>query len=128
MSDTFYRTVNGFVYAGPYERDANGKKVRDIYVSYPVMGKEDEVVPDQPVRVTVWPDHEDVDIAIGDYIIANGSYEIYPAQNKDGEYENKHSLSASKFANMGNGLGNKAPRGSKVPDVPKKRDPGKIEF
>lgn len=123
MSDTVkgYKTVQGFVYAGPYERDAAGKKVRDFYISTPTVSKEDEVIPDTPVRVTVWPTHADVDIAVGDYILANGTYEIFKQQGDTGDWVYKHSCSANKFMNQGSGLGNQQPRGSVVPSEKKKR-------
>ncbi len=104
MSDNQYRTIQGFVFQGPYERDAQGKTVRDYYVSGYVAGGEDEVV-----RVTVWPSHADVEINTGDYLIVNGRYEANMIPDKTGEKTMRRNVSANKLKNLGGGLGDNTP-------------------
>lgn len=115
MSDVIYRTVSGFVFGGPYERDAGSRKVRDYLISVPgpLVNSEGQVtsVPDTKVRVTVWDSHGDVEVAEGDYIVASGKFEIFPGQDRDGNPENRYSVSANKLRNFGSGLGEFKDRG-----------------
>lgn len=100
MSDVEYRTIQGFVFGGPWERNAAGKDVRDYSVSAFTPGQEDEIV-----RVTLWPSHEEVVVNIGDYIIVNGRWEAGMFAGKDGEKRMRRNVSANKVINAGNGLG-----------------------
>lgn len=115
MSDNTYRTVTGFVYAGPFPRKAGSRDVRDYYVSVPnpLVNDKGEVTTtaDTKVRVTVWDSHAGTDINAGDYIAANGKFEIYEGQNKDGDYVKSYSVSANKLKNFGSGLGDGSDRG-----------------
>lgn len=94
-----YRTVQGFIFAGPFDRKAGTKNIRDILISTATPEGE------QVVRVTIWDTHKDQTFAVGDYVICNGKYEIFKAQQEDGEFINKHSCSANKVLNIGSGLG-----------------------
>lgn len=114
-SNNTYRTVQGFVYSGPYERDAGSRKVRDVYVSVPspLVNEKGEVTSQQDtkVRVTIWDSHDAVDVAEGDYIVANGKFEIYDKQDQSGDMVRSYSLSANKLRNFGSGLGEFKDRG-----------------
>lgn len=116
-----YRTVSGFVYAGPYDRSAGSKKVRDVYVSVPspLVNEKGEVTSQQDtkVRVTIWDSHDAVEVVEGDYIVANGKFEIYDGQNQQGDNVRSYSLSANRLRNFGSGLGEFKDRG--VENAPK---------
>lgn len=113
--DVTYRTVTGFVYAGPFPRKAGSREVRDYYVSVPspLVNDKGEVtsLADTKVRITVWDSHSGTDITTGDFIAANGKFEIYDGQNKDGEFVRSYSISANKLKNFGSGLGDGSERG-----------------
>lgn len=123
-NDSNYRTVQGFIFKGPFERDAAGKKVRDIYVS--ATFPEGDVV----VKITVWPSHEDVELKVGDYVFVNGQFESSKIQGEDGEDVVRHSLSSYKLINIGNGTGTWQDRGvANVKEAPSgKRVPKGIDF
>lgn len=107
-----YRTVQGFVYAGPFEEDVNGKKVRKFMVSMPQQNAED-----LKVKVTVWESHRNVNVNIGDWIVCNGKFEIYEGQSKaSGEFVTNYSISANTFAVLGHGGGDES-KGAQVSGV-----------
>lgn len=86
MSDNDYMTVAGIVQFDPNDREAAGKKVRDVLIR--AIGN------NKRIKVTVWESHAHIPINKGDFIIADGSYQSSPGQNKQGEQITYHNLSA----------------------------------
>ena len=73
-----YAHISGFVQFEPIERELDdGGKVRDISVRGAGV--------EQPlVRVTLWPQFEDVEVEEGDFVAIDGTYEERVGQKKDG--------------------------------------------
>lgn len=123
-NDIVYKTVQGFVFAGPWENEANGKKIRSFVISVPtpVLSNEEET----RVRITTWDSHEKTPVKIGDLVYASGKFEIIEKQNDQGNYEKSYSVSANKFVNLGNGLGGSKGRSVSVDDEPTTDGTGKV--
>lgn len=120
MSDKpLYKSATGFVYAGPWDREVNGKKVRDFMMSVPrdILNNEGDV----KVRVTIWDGMADKDVKEGDYVALNGKWEVFPKQDESGEFIDTYSISANKFTVLGNGLGTDTKRSPSPGDVPNKK-------
>jgi len=100
MADVTYRTLAGFVYSGPYENDAGGKKIQKVYISVPMGIHEDDL----RVAVTIWPSHKNADVKVGDYIVVNGKFEGYESQDQSGKPETKWSISANKLTVLGHDM------------------------
>ena len=63
--DKLYGTVEGFIQFEVDSRDlSSGQTVRDATVR--------SVNTNELVRITIWPDFEDVDLKLGDWIAADG--------------------------------------------------------
>lgn len=124
MTDVAYKTVTGFVFAGPWDGEAAGKKIRTFMVSVPApLFKEDGTLngaPDGQVKVTLWDSHKSEPVNIGDYVAVSGKFEIYEGQNKDGDFVTNYSISANKFSRLGNGKGTFVDRGIENAPAPTK--------
>lgn len=68
MSEKQYATASGHIQFDPATRDLNGKTLRDIVIRAAGSQKN--------VRITVWPDHADVALAKGDWVSADGAFEV----------------------------------------------------
>lgn len=63
-----YNTVAGFIQFDVSERKAAGQDVRDILVQAIGSGG-------QKVKITVWPENGDVELAKGYFVVAQGKFE-----------------------------------------------------
>lgn len=94
MSDT-YAVVTGFIqdFGNPdkaiTERDVNGKAVREFTVRAAGSQKN--------VRITVWPEFKDLELAAGDFIVAEGKFTSNLGQAADGSPREYLNLSASRI-------------------------------
>jgi len=94
LADT-YAVVSGFVqdFGNPdtavTERDANGKAVREVTVR--AVGTQ------KNVRITIWPEFKDTELAAGDFIVAEGKFTSNLGQAKDGSPREYLNLSASRL-------------------------------
>lgn len=75
MADAEYRTVAGFVQFDVETTEANNQQIRRIVVQS--TGSEGS-----NVTVTLWPEWDDVEVNRGDFVVANGKFEVRPS-NKD---------------------------------------------
>jgi hypothetical protein len=90
-----YRGVIGIVQFPPRDGEANGKPVRNIRVNS--FGFGPYAV---PVDATLWPSHEDVEVAENDLVALEGKYN---KTNKtvNGEPRTYHNISVTRFKNLG---------------------------
>jgi hypothetical protein len=87
-----YITVAGIVQFDPRTRQAAGKEVRDVAVR--------SIANHKMINITVWPEMDSVQISKGDFVVADGKYTQSTGQNKAGEQQTYHNLSASTFHNI----------------------------
>ena len=88
-----YITVAGLIQFDPRNREAAGKPVRDIAIK--AIGN------NKIVNITVWPDHDNIILNKGDFVIADGKFTQRPGQNKQGEQQTYYNLSASTLIRIG---------------------------
>lgn len=87
-----YATAVGFVQFPVEDRELpSGQAVRDVTIR--TLGLDAPLV-----RVTVWPEFEDVDINEGDFIAIDGEYTERVAQNGAGENRTYRNMSAKRIA------------------------------
>lgn len=89
-----YITVAGIVQFDPRTRQAAGKEVRDVAIR--------SIANNKMINITVWPEMT-VSINKGDFVVADGKYSQSMGQNKNGEQQTYHNLSASTFHNITGG-------------------------
>lgn len=94
-----YITVAGIVQFDPRTRQAAGKDVRDVAIR--------SIANNKMINITVWPEMDSISINKGDFIVADGKYSQSMGQNKNGEQQTYHNLSATTFHNI-TGTGNGA--------------------
>lgn len=95
-----YVTVAGIVQFDPRQRQAAGKDVRDVAIR--------SIANNKMINITIWPEAQVGPIAKGDFVVADGKYSQSMGQNKNGEQQTYHNLSATTFHNLtnkGNGTG-----------------------
>lgn len=85
-----YVTVVGFVQFDPNEREYDGGQLRDISVKPPGD-------PDKLIRVTLWPEWEDVPVERGDFVAADGLFSRDTYQANDGTKKTSLQISAKKL-------------------------------
>lgn len=97
-----YITVAGIVQFDPRTRQAAGKEVKDVAIR--------SIANNKMINITVWPEQQTHSINKGDFIVADGKYSQSMGQNKDGEQQTYHNLSASVLHNLtgGNGAATKS--------------------
>lgn len=95
MSDNDYITVAGIVQFEPRVRQAGDKKVRDIAIR--------SIANNKTYNITLWPEQDNVPVAKGDFVVADGKYKPQAGQNKAGEQVTWHNLSANIFHNLVSG-------------------------
>lgn len=86
MADTTYASVAGFIQFDPVEREVNGKSVTDITVK--AIGSQ------KLVKITVWPDFEELSLKKGFFVAADGKFESRMGQKQDGSPVEYLNLSA----------------------------------
>ena|SRR5688500_11607435 len=91
-----YATVIGFIQFDIDTDDVNGQEVRRVTVRSP--GSEGKLI-----RITVWPEHEDVELEKGDFIAVDGEFTTRTGQNKDGDKVTYFNVSAKRIAVLGTG-------------------------
>lgn len=91
-----YITVAGIVQFDPRNRKAGDKDVRDVAIR--------SIADQKMYNVTLWPEKENVKVAKGDFIVADGKYTSAVGQNKDGEQVTWHNISANTFHNLASGV------------------------
>jgi len=87
-----YITVAGIVQFDPRTRQAAGKEVKDVAIR--------SIANNKMINITVWPEQQTQTINKGDFIVADGKYSQSMGQNKDGEQQTYHNLSASVLHNL----------------------------
>ena len=90
-----YITVAGIVQFDPRNRQAAGKDVRDVAIR--------SIANNKMINITVWPEMQSISISKGDFIVADGKYSQSMGQNKNGEQQTYHNLSATTFHNITGG-------------------------
>jgi len=85
-----YAVAAGFIQFDPKERDVNGQEVRDITIR--AIGTQ------KRVYITVWSDHADVELSKGQFVVAEGKFQIRESEGDDGETREFFNLSASSLA------------------------------
>lgn len=90
-----YRTFFGVVQFDPREATAGGKDIRNITIR--TTG-----VKEQSMRVscTLWPSHEHVEVAKGDAVVVEGSFDVNKGE-KDGAEVTYFNLSVAGILNLG---------------------------
>jgi hypothetical protein len=88
-----YLTVAGIIQFEPRTRQAKDKTVRDIAVK--AIGN------NKLVNITVWPEKDNINLAKGDFIVADGLFKTSTGQNKNGEQQTYYNLSANTLINFG---------------------------
>src|SRR4051812_16683001 len=100
MTDVKWKTVTGFVYAGPWDGEAGGKKIRSFMLSVPApLFKEDGTLngaDDGKVKVTLWDSHKSEPVNVGDFVAVSGSFDLWEGQDKNGDFVTNYSISANK--------------------------------
>lgn len=105
MAEKQYRTVFGIVQFDPKDGEAAGKPIRNVVIRQ--VGFQQQAV---KVYITIWPSHEDVEVARGDILIVEGSYTRGKGTDKDtGEEIVYHNISASKIGKLGSVSDGKRP-------------------
>lgn len=101
MSDTkkVYRSFLGFVKFEPKEQEAAGKTVRAVVIRN--IGVKEQAL---DVRCTLWPSHDEVEVAEGDLIAVEGQFTVNKTKNKDGDPVTYFNLSVSRIRNLGEGF------------------------
>ena len=97
MSDV-YRSFAGFVKFDPRDGDAAGKPIRSIVLRQ--TGVKDQAI---DVRCTLWPSHEHVDVAQGDFIAVEGKFSVNKTKDKEGQPITYFNLSVSNIVKLGEG-------------------------
>lgn len=97
LSDKEFATAVGFVQFDVKTREANNQEVRDVVIKTPGKG--------QYIRITVWPEFDDVDIEKGDFIAVDGVFTSSVYQDKEGAKRTSLQISARTLF-----VGNPAPR------------------
>lgn len=87
-----YITVAGIVQFPPRERQAGGKAVRDVAIR--------SIANNKMINITLWPEKASVSVNKGDFVVADGKYTQSMGQNKNGEQQTYHNLSAITFHNL----------------------------
>lgn len=82
-----YVGAQGFVQFDVNERDVNGQTVRDVVVKN--AGKPINI------RITLWPEFEDVDVQKGDFVAVEGKFTRNTYQAQDGTNKESLQISAS---------------------------------
>jgi hypothetical protein len=77
LADAIYRTFCGFVKFEPKEAEAGGKDVRQIV--FRNAGIKEQAI---DVRATLWPSHEDVPVAQGDWVEVEGKFTVNKTEDK----------------------------------------------
>lgn len=72
--DAIYGSAAGFIQFDVEEREANGATVRDITIRSIATG--------DLLRITVWPEHEDVELEKGDFVAVDGKVTIREVDDK----------------------------------------------
>ena len=90
MSESEYRTAAGFIQFDPRQRPAGGKQVRNVTIR--AIGSQNYV------DITVWPEHDDVALEKGMFIVADGKFSTNAGQDKDGNPRTYYNLSATNIA------------------------------
>ncbi len=72
--DAIYGSAAGFIQFDVEEREANGATVRDVTIRSLATG--------DLLRITVWPEHEDVELEKGDFIAVDGKVTIREVEDK----------------------------------------------
>lgn len=91
-----YRSFAGFVKFDPREGTAGDKEIRSFVVRN--IGVKDQAI---DVRCTLWPSHEDVDVAKGDFVAVEGAFTVNKAKDKSGEAQTYFNLSVSNIVLLG---------------------------
>jgi len=86
--DSLYGSAAGFIQFDVEEREANGATVRDVTIRSIATG--------DLLRVTVWPEHEDVELEKGDFIAVDGKVTIREVDDKT--YVNMSAYGLVRFA------------------------------
>lgn len=87
MSD--YITVAGLVQFDPRTRQAGDKTVRDVVIR--AIGS------NKNFSITLWPNHESVDVNRGDFLVVDGKHTQSVRQNKEGEQVTYNNMSATRL-------------------------------
>jgi hypothetical protein len=87
-----YITVAGIVQFPPRERKAGGKDVRDVAIR--------SIANNKMINITLWPEKANITVNKGDFVVADGKYTQSMGQNKNGEQQTYHNLSAITFHNL----------------------------
>jgi hypothetical protein len=87
-----YMTIAGIIQFDPRDRTAGGKDIRDVAIR--AIGN------NKMVNITVWPENDDVPLAKGDFIVADGKFTQSMGQNKSGEQQTYYNLSANVIHNL----------------------------
>lgn len=91
-----YMTVAGIVQFDPRTRQVNGNEVRDVAVR--------SIANNKMINITLWPEKKNIKVGKGDFVIADGKYSQSMGQNKNGEQQTYHNLSAYVFHNIVQGV------------------------
>jgi hypothetical protein len=110
-----YRSFAGFVKFDPREGTAGDKEIRSFVVRN--IGVKDQAI---DVRCTLWPSHEDVDVAKGDFVAVEGAFTVNKANDKSGTPQTYFNLSVSNIVILGSSEGGapKATTNSGAADEP----------
>lgn len=104
MPDKIYRSVVGAVQFDPQEKEAAGKTVRSVVLR--ATGFKEQAV---NVYATVWPGHDDFEIAKGDVLFVEGSYTQGKGKSDDGPPKVYHNISVTRIAKLGTAVDARRP-------------------
>lgn len=96
LAEAVYRSFIGFVKFDPRDGTAGDKEVRSFVVRN--VGVKDQAI---DVRCTLWPSHEDVELAKGDVVLVEGKFTVNKAKDKDGVLQTYFNLSVSNILVLG---------------------------
>jgi hypothetical protein len=116
-SDKQYRTVIGIVQFDVKEGEAAGKAVRNLVLRQ--TGFKEQAV---SAYVTVWPSHAELEIARGDVLIVEGTYNRGKGTTQSGEERTYHNISATRIAKLGTAIEGKRPEVENDTDEPVEDD------
>jgi hypothetical protein len=94
VSDAQYVTALGFVQFDPQEREANGKTVTEFVIKTPGGDGKN-------IRVTIWPETDLGEVAVGDFIAVDGKFTSSSYQSQDGSPKTSLQISATYVAKLG---------------------------
>lgn len=86
--DAIYGSAAGFIQFDVEEREANGATVRDATIRSLATG--------DLLRITIWPEHEGVELEKGDFIAVDGKVTIREVEDKT--YVNMSAFNLVRFA------------------------------